>query len=145
MKNILVALELEDADFSKKLIHKAIEIAKAFDAKCWLIHIAAPEPDFVGYEVGPQYIRDVLAEDLREEHKHIQSLAELVKSETIEAEGLMIQGPTEEMILQEIDKLNIDLLVLGNKKHSMLYNTFVGSITNDLIQDVDIPVYLIPQ
>jgi nucleotide-binding universal stress UspA family protein len=56
----------------------------------------------------------------------------------------LVQGPTEEMILQEIDKLKIDLVVLGNKRHGILYSTFVGSVTDDLIHDLDIPVYLVP-
>lgn len=144
MKNILVALELEDLIFSEKIAQHAAELAKAFHAKCWLVHIAAPEPDFVGYEVGPQYIRDMLAEDLKEEHKTIQELASKIAKTGIQTEGIMVQGPTEEMILKEVEKLNIDLAVLGNKKHGLLYTTFVGSVTEDLVHDLDIPVLLIP-
>ncbi len=56
MKNILVTI-----DFNKNeelLIDKAFQLAESFNSKLWLMHIAAPDPDFVGYEVGPQYIRD---------------------------------------------------------------------------------------
>ena len=51
----------------KILIDKAIEMAKAFDSKIWLLHVAAPEPEFIGFGVGPQYIRDTRAEELRKE------------------------------------------------------------------------------
>lgn len=145
MKNILIALELKDEAMSDRLIAEATKLALAFNAKCWLIHIAAPEPDFVGYEVGPQYIRDVLAEDLKADHKKIQAYAQKLKDQKILAEGLMVQGSTVETIISEIKKLQIDSLVLGNKHHGILYSTFVGSVTDDLLEEVSIPVYLIPQ
>ena len=56
MKNILVTV-----DFDKHvelLLDKAFELAQCFKAKVWLMHIAAPEPDFIGFGPGPQYIRD---------------------------------------------------------------------------------------
>jgi len=47
MKNILVTF-----DFNKNemlLIDKAFQLAESFNSKLWLMHIAAPDPDFVGY------------------------------------------------------------------------------------------------
>ncbi len=144
MKNILLALELQDKEMSERLIAEATKLALAFNAKCWLIHIAAPEPDFVGYEVGPQYIRDIVAEDFKEDHKEIQAYAQKLKDQKIVTEGLMIQGSTVEAIINEIQKLEIDLLILGNKHHGILYSTFVGSVTDDILEQVSIPVYLTP-
>lgn len=145
MKNILIALELEDEQLSQTLIAEAAKLALAFNAKCWLIHIAAPEPDFVGYEVGPQYIRDLLAEDLKADHQKIYAYTKDLEARGVSAEGLMIQGPTVESIMNEIKKLEIDLLVLGNKHHGILYSTFVGSVTDNIVQKTSIPVYLIPE
>ena len=144
MKNILVALELNDEEMSNRLVEEAARLALVFNAKCWLIHIAAPDPDFVGYDVGPQYIRDLLAEDLKEDHKKIQSYSQKLKQKNVNAEGLMIQGPTVESIIDEVQKLEVDLLVLGNKHHGILYSTFVGSVTEDIFEKVSIPVYLVP-
>ena len=73
MKNILVAIDFKGNE--KLLIDKAYEFAKAFEAKIWLLHIAAPNPDYVGYEAGPQYIRDNRATELKEEHKLLETYA----------------------------------------------------------------------
>ena len=35
-----------------------------------------PEPDFVGYEVGPQYISDMREIELKEEHKQLKKYAD---------------------------------------------------------------------
>jgi hypothetical protein len=40
-------------------------LAKAFQAEVCLIHVEEPEPDFVGYEPGPQYVRDTEAANIR--------------------------------------------------------------------------------
>ncbi|NBG65749.1 universal stress protein [Acidiluteibacter ferrifornacis] len=144
MKNILVAIEVNNTALMNRMLDAAAQMSKAFNSKCWLIQIAAPDPDFVGYEVGPQYIRDFKAEELREVHRAVQTQTELLKTKGVDAEGLMIQGPTEEMILEEVDKLNIELLILGNKNHGLLHSIFIGSVTDDLIQEAKIPILLIP-
>ena len=144
MKNLLITLDLKDQEHSDQILKYSVSLAKAYSAKCWLIHIADPDPEFVSYESGPQYIRDEIAEELRAEHRQIQRFAEKIKSQGIDCDGLLIQGPTEDMILKEINKLNIDLLVIGNKKRGFFQELFVGSITNELIKDVNIPIFLVP-
>ena len=55
---------------------------RKFGSKIWLVHIAAPDPDFVGYEVGPQYIRDHRADELKKEHKLVKKYADELKAKT---------------------------------------------------------------
>jgi len=97
MKNILVSIDFNEQE--KLLLDKAFELGKAFGAKVWLVHIAAPEPDFVGYGVGPQYVRAMRASELREEHQLLQKYTEKLVSKGVESEGLLVQGATVEMVI----------------------------------------------
>jgi nucleotide-binding universal stress UspA family protein len=142
MKNILVTIDFNKGD--QKLIDKAIQLAKTSNSKVWLIHIAAPDPDFVGYSVGPQYIRDDRASDLRKEHKVLQEHAKVLKDKGIESEGLLVQGATIEMILEESKKLDVDLIIAGHHDHNFIYKAFVGSVSGSLIKKSKIPVLLVP-
>ncbi len=142
MKNILVALDFEDK-FSA-LVDIAAELAKKFGAKVWLVHVAAPEPDFVGYDVGPQYIRDFRAQDLREEHKSIQKFVKLLEETNIEADGILLQGATSSTILEQAEKLNIDLIIIGHHEHSLFYDTFLGNSSSSVINKSKVPVMVIP-
>lgn len=142
MKNILVSIDFDDKE--QLLLDKTLEFAKAFGAKAWLIHIAAPDPDFVGYDVGPQYIRDQRAEDLKREHKMLGEYSERLKQNGVEADGLLVQGATTEMIIQETKKLNIDMIIAGHNKRNFLYQIFVSSVTEDIIKESNIPVLVIP-
>jgi len=142
MKNILVATDFNAG--SKKLFEAACRLAEKFGSKIWVIHIAAPDPDFVGYDVGPQYIRTTRAEDLKKEHKMLQQMAEDIEAKGITAESLLVQGPTVKMILEEMEKLKIDLIVLGHVEHAFLYNAFFGSTAKEILKKSKIPLLVIP-
>jgi nucleotide-binding universal stress UspA family protein len=142
MKNILVTIDFEEK--GQVLIDKAAEMAEKFNAKLWLVHVAAPDPEFVGYEVGPQYVRDVLAKDLREEHKLLQNFSSQLKDRNIDAEGLLVQGTTIETIVELTKKLTIDLIVIGKHKHGFFHKTFMVSTDESLIELSNVPVLVVP-
>ncbi|MBN1181734.1 MAG: universal stress protein [Bacteroidales bacterium] len=142
MKNILVAVDFEKSD--QQIIDKALQLADAFGSKIWILHIAAPEPDFVGYEVGPQYIRDFRASDLKEEHHQINEYTSTFTKKGIKAEGLLVQGATIEMVIAEAEKLSADLIIAGHREHSFFYKAFVGSVSAEILEKSKIPVLLVP-
>jgi len=115
-----------------------------FNAKLWLVHVAAPDPDFIGYEVGPQYVRDVLAKDLREEHKLLQKFSSQLKERNIDTEGLLVQGTTIETIVDLTKKLSIDLIVIGKHKHGFFHKTFMISTDESLLELSNVPVLVVP-
>jgi nucleotide-binding universal stress UspA family protein len=51
MNTILVAVDFSPVT---RLLLQAAERVADVSTKVYLIHVAAPEPDFVGYTVGPQ-------------------------------------------------------------------------------------------
>jgi len=142
MKNILVPIDFNDNE--SILLNKALEFSRAFKAKIWLLHVASPEPEFVGFGVGPQYIRDSRAQELRKEHRLMNDYADKLKIEGIECEGLLINGGTIEMILEEADKLNTDLIITGHHSHSIFYKAFFGSVSSEVIKKTTIPVLIVP-
>lgn len=141
-KNILGLLDFSPV--SSHVVVRAGELSKLYDAKCWLVHIASPEPDFVGYEIGPQYIRDDKATKLKKEHDLLQSYKETLQENDINCEALLIQGQINPTIASEIKKLEIDLVVLGSHGHSRLYDLVVGSVCEFMLRNTPIPMLIIP-
>src|SRR5438128_1087305 len=127
MKNILVTIDFDDQ--ARMLLDKAEELAIKFDSKIWVLHIAAPDPDFVGYEAGPQVVRDTRAETLREEHKKLQEYADQLEQKGLNVESLLVQGATAATIVQESIDLDADLIIMGYHEHSWLHKVFVGDST----------------
>src|SRR4051812_20598922 len=87
---ILVALDLSDA--TESILAVARRAAKASNGSIILLHVADPDPDFVGYEVGPQVVRDQVAHGFRDQHRALHTLAEELRREGIETTALLIQG-----------------------------------------------------
>ena len=142
MKNILLSIDFDvNTDL---LINKAFELGQKFEAKIWLLHIAAPEPDFIGYKIGPQYIRDSRASELRKEHKALQGLADQIEEKGVSAEGLLIYGATIDMIIRESEKLQSDLIIVGYHEHGLLYRAFNASKSFEIIKKSKVPVMIIP-
>jgi len=142
MKNIFLALDFEER--SQVLVEHAAKYAEKFGAKVWVVHIAAPRPDFVGFEIGPQYVRNMRADELKAEHRFLQKTAKSLTEKGIEAEALLIQGPTVEMILAEAGKLESDLIVMGSHDHGFLHSAMFGNTAKAVLSKSKIPLLIVP-
>jgi len=142
MKNILVAVEFEKKD--TKLINHAVRLAEKFDSKVWIVHVTNPDPEFVGYEVGPQYIRDFRGKELKEEHKRLQKIVSKLKEKDIKSDGLLIQGMTIKTILEESKRLKIDLIIMGYHSRGIFSRAFNNNNAVSVIRKSGIPIMVVP-
>jgi len=142
VKSILAPIDFSDS--TEAVASTACTLARAFGAKLWLVHVAAPEPDFVGYEVGPQSVRDQRAGHLREEHRRLQELAEAIRDDGVDTAALLIQGPTVAKILSEAERVGADLIVLGSHGHGAVYRTLLGSVSESVLRQATCPVTVVP-
>lgn len=126
------------------MVTRAGDLALFYDAKCWLIHVATPDPEFVGYEVGPQYIRDHRAGVLKEEHAKLEAFKAELLQKNIDCEVLLVQGQTNSTIMEEVDRLKIDMIVLGSHGRTRLYDLLVGSVCEFLLRYSPVPLVIIP-
>ena len=140
--NIRVGSDLSDC--TETIVKKTLEFAKARAAKVWLLHVAEPEPDFVGYDVGPQYERDALAERFHREHTEMQAIAKNLRTEGLDATALLIRGATVDTILNEASKLEADIIIVGSHGRGALQRLLVGSISEGILRHAKCPILIIP-
>ncbi len=98
MRQILVPVDFSAV--TAAIVDHAAQFAARFDAEIALLHVAAPDPDFVGYETGPETVREHVAADLREEHRELQILADSLRDRGLRAHAVSVQGSTVETILE---------------------------------------------
>jgi nucleotide-binding universal stress UspA family protein len=140
-KNILVPIDFSPVG---ALTADAAATLAPPGAKVWLVHVAAPDPDFVGFRTGPTYIREHRADVLRQEHKDLQAMAQRLKEGGTEAEALLVQGPTTDTIIELAGKLNADLIVVGSHGKGALYRALVGSVSEQVLRHAKVPVLVVP-
>ena len=139
---ILVAVDLSPA--SEKVVEAAGRVAKLTGAPVYVIHTAEPEPDFVGYDAGPEVVRTQVAQELRREHREVQALAEKLRGEGIDATALLVRGPTVETTLKEANNLEAELIVVGTHGHGAVYDVLIGSYSAGIIRRSELPVLVVP-
>jgi nucleotide-binding universal stress UspA family protein len=141
-RKILVPVDFSDV--TDKVLDEARRIARSFNAKTWLVHVAAPEPDFIGYEVGPAYIRDSLARDLRDQHQRLQVYQEMFAAEHLEATSMLVPGIPVRKVVAEAERLAPDLIIIGSHGHGALYHLVMGSVAESVLKHATCPVLVVP-
>ena len=142
MKTIVVAVDF--SNITSAMIDKAAEMAACQKARVYIIHVAAPDPEFVGYKVDPIDEREFRASELKKEKKELEQLAERLKELGIDAIPLLIQGATAELILIETQRLEAGLLIMGTHGHGIAMTALLGNTTSQVIKHISCPVLLIP-
>ena len=141
-KPILVPVDFSDA--TGAVIAEALRLAKALQTGMVILHVAPPEPEFVGYEPGPQSVRDAVARKLHAEHKELQALEASAKATGVDTTTLLIQGYAAEKVVQEAEKLEAGMIVMGSHGHGKLRQLLVGSVTDAVLRKSRVPVLIVP-
>jgi nucleotide-binding universal stress UspA family protein len=139
---ILVAVDLSPA--SERTLDAVRRWMPRASLRVVVVHVAAPDPEFVGWEAGPGAVRDQVAREFRRERHDVERLAASLRDDGIEATGLTVQGPTVATVLAEADRLGADLIAVGSHGHGAAYGLVVGSISAEIIRKATMPVLVVP-
>ena len=149
-KTIMAAIDL--ATSTDHVIAAAREYSKAFSAKLYLVHVTLPpemmlfsplEED-VGYEGVPIPLdREVEADRLRGDHKALQDLGRELSDSGIDVTALSVEGSAVEELLGEIERLGIDLVIMGSHAPGFIEFLF-GSTTKSVMRGAHCPVLVLP-
>ena len=142
MKNILAAIDFSPV--SDRVAAFAAKLAYVSEARLHLVHVASPEPDFVGYDVGPASERDAIAKRFRREHRDLQAIADRVRGQGVDTTALLIQGPTVEKLLAEAARLDSAHIVMGTHGRGAVGRLLLGSVSEGIVRQSRIPVTVIP-
>jgi nucleotide-binding universal stress UspA family protein len=141
MKTILAAIDFSDA--TERVVTAAAELTRALDGELHLLHVVPPDPDFVGYEPGPQHVRDQVAQSIAEDRHEIVELRDRLKTSGIQAQAQVVQGPTIQKILEEAHRLPADLVVIGTHGHGALYDLVLGGVSDGVLRKSPCPVLVV--
>jgi len=139
---ILAAIDFSSV--SELVIDQIGSLVAGRDAQVFLLHVAEPNPDFVGYDAGPDVVRDQVAKEYRDEHRQLQAFAEQLRDAGIDSKATLIQGAIVETILERAQHLDVDLILMGTHGHGAMYQILVGSISEGVLHESKKPVLLIP-
>ena len=139
---VLAALDLDRT--TPDVLREARLWTRRLGAELFLIHVAEPDPDFIGYGAGPESVRLAVAHKFTRAHQRIEALSVELRKEGLDATALLLQGATAETILREADRLSADVVLMGTRARGAVRELFVGSVSKEVLRRSTRPVLLIP-
>jgi nucleotide-binding universal stress UspA family protein len=149
---IVIAVDLEVG--TEQLLSVAERYALALNAFVDAIHVAAPEPDFIGYpkiadpeDIGQEEaLRASKAKNLRTERQKVQAYGEALQSRGVRVgRATTIQGSTLATILEELRNVRADLLILGaHHRHGALHRLWFGDSAVEAVKRAPCAVLVVP-
>jgi nucleotide-binding universal stress UspA family protein len=110
----------------------------------YLLHVAEPDPSFVGYEAGPDEVRHDVAVEFKREHEHLHEMADRLREKGHAVQALMVQGPTVQTILDQAKRLDAEVIIVGSHGRGKLFDLVVGSVSAGVIRKAKVPVLVVP-
>jgi len=140
--NVLIAIDF--SEHAQSLLDETVALLRGVLGEVWLLHVAEPDPDFVGFEVDPAVMRDQLAEGFHQEHRQLQAMADALRGRGVAATALQVQGETVKAIVQQAGKLNVDLIVVGAHAHGPWRRFLSGEPGQAGLQAAGRPLLVMP-
>jgi nucleotide-binding universal stress UspA family protein len=141
--NILAAVDF--SAFTEPILAAVERVASAVpESRIWLLHVAEPDPSFVGYEAGPSVVRDQVAAEFRQERQRLQGYADGLRRSGREVSALVVQGAIAETILAEADALGVHLIVMGSHGYGTMAELILGGVSKAVLRKAACPVLVIP-
>ena len=109
-----------------------------------LLHVTEPDPSFVGLEAGPEEVQQQVASELQRAHDELDALAERLRAKGHTVQTLLVPGPTVQTILEQAEKLDAELIVMGSHGRGKLFDLVVGSVSAGVIRKSSVPVLVVP-
>ncbi len=140
MKTILVPVDFSDV--TDNVVEMAASLAGAFSSSVILVHVAEPEPQFVGYDPGPLSVRVEVARDIQADRRRLEALKQ--KFGVPDVQAFDVEGSIPDEILRLAGEHRATLIVIGSHGHGALYHLLAGSVTTAILKHARCPVLIVP-
>ncbi len=124
----------DGSELSKLGAEKAVRLAKKCGAKLYGLYISSFTPI-----ITPDLmisIDEILHSQEEFMEKEFSKMREDCKKEGIEFEYLIRRGPVLPTVSEIVEKFDVDLIVVGAKKHRGLTEFFVGSFSSTIFHGI---------
>lgn len=144
MKRLLVPIDFSaQAEYAAKV---AVNIAKLTDSKIYLLHmLELPTGVIDPSSYGTSSNTPTALLFLKRAYEKFENFKKLPFFEGVEIEDSVLFHKAYDGIIDESIKNNIDLIVMGSKGTSGLEEMLVGSNTEKVVRNSDIPVLVIKE
>ncbi len=138
----LVAIDLSEP--TRKIVETLKTCTDPNRDEVWLLHVAQPEPEFVGFDVDTPQMREVLAKRFHTQMCALERFEEELVALGVRCTAQMLQGDIIETILHKAKQEQVDMIMIGSHGHRFLSRMLLGSVSEAVVRRSEIPVIIVP-
>ncbi len=150
-KKVMIALDYDPS--AQKVADAGFSMAKAMNAEVVLLHVISDPVYYASTEYSPiMGLTDSLGVDplkfdgidrLREVSQHfLNTIKHHLGDDTVVT--VLKEGEFADSILKAAKDNHADIIVLGSHSRKWLENIVMGSVTNDVLRQTSIPLFIVP-
>lgn len=136
MKKILVPVDGSKHSF--KALGKARELAEKFGSELIIISVVS---DIIAVNVD--YKIDVISQNISIAEQLLRSIEKDFEDSKIKVTTVYKVGDIAKEIVEQAEKNQVDLIVMGSRGLGMLSRTFLGSISHKVLNNTDKSVFIV--
>jgi nucleotide-binding universal stress UspA family protein len=148
---LLVAIDF--SELSERIIAEAEKLAKALQAKVFLLHVIPPPSPVM--DVPPDVEALLPTEELfkkeslpppfdHPESAKLITIAKQLQESGIDTAVIVAQNDEVMAIIDESKKVGADMIMLGSHGHGALFHLIIGSVSEGVIRRAACPVIIVP-
>lgn len=155
IRSILYATDL--GLYAPYVLQHSLLLAQAHNADLYVVHAVEPLGLFAE-SVLQTYLDEKTLDEMRRnglnavmasiEERVLEGFREQMDDAVAALESIravrVIKGDPPQVILEQIEKLGVDLLVIGSHSHGAALDSPLGRTAARLVQLSEVPVYLVP-
>jgi len=144
LKPTKILVPTDFSEYSDKALKQAIDIAKQYNAKVYLLHvIPAVQQCVMDYCVSQDMLEGLAKQARGWATDSLQKqLEKFPQSKDVEVITDIKEGVAYEEILKEVEKAGIDLVVIASLGRSGIAKYLIGSVARNVLKGTKCPVLL---
>ncbi len=139
---LLAAVDLSKA--SSYIIEVVHRVAMATDAEVHVLYVQAPLPSPPGPDITPVPEPLALEERKRAQETAVGDLVKQLTDVDVNANALYREGKPAKVVLEEAERLDSELIIVGSHGHGLLFEALVGSVSAEILRKSPVPVLVVP-
>lgn len=135
--------DCETTTTASPIVEKTIELASNCSSKVDIIHIIPPQRQ-PPYNVDSKMFHEEVATELGRKNDFLQHLAKSMQDKSIDATSRLMHGSIISTILQESERLAVDLVIIGRHKQGPLYRVLMNNTDKGLLAKCSCSIMFVP-
>jgi nucleotide-binding universal stress UspA family protein len=142
MKTVLAPVDFSPV--TQRVVEEAAVLARAIGGRLVLLNVVPPPPIMASEYAANDVAVQVLQQSKRAAATKLARLQKQLSDVGLTAHAIHRVGPPGPRIVEQAERLQAELIVIGSHGHGSIYDLLVGSTTTRVLKVATCPVIIVP-